>query len=227
MLPSVLVDFDGTVVLEDTTDLVLEQFADPVWRDVETAWIEGRIGSRECLSRQIDLVRASQAELERIADEAKIDPGFAEFIAVCRELKYEPIIGSDGFEPIIMRVLARAGLTLPIFSNRLMALGNNRWRAEFPHFHSDCASQSGNCKCMRFLNRPAPRILVGDGRSDFCPASRATYVLAKKSLAVHCRKARIEHVEINGLGDAVTALRTAIPGHLDAIAARSEAGLHA
>ena len=69
MLPSVLVDFDGTVVLQDTTDLILERFADPAWRIIETAWIEGRIGSRECLSQQIDLVRASEAELDRRARE--------------------------------------------------------------------------------------------------------------------------------------------------------------
>ena len=32
MAYSVLVDFDGTIALEDTTDLVLERFADPQWR---------------------------------------------------------------------------------------------------------------------------------------------------------------------------------------------------
>jgi 2,3-diketo-5-methylthio-1-phosphopentane phosphatase len=227
MLPSVLVDFDGTVVLEDTTDLVLEQFADPAWREVETAWVDGRIGSRECLSRQIDLVRASEADLSRIADEAKIDPAFVEFVAACRKLELDPMIGSDGFEPIIARVLARAGVTLPIFSNRLVALGAGRWRAEFPHFLGDCASQSGNCKCARFQSRPVPRILVGDGRSDFCPAVRATFVLAKKSLAMHCRAERIEHVEIGGLADAIVALRMVVPSHPGTVAASSEAGLHA
>ena len=44
---SVLVDFDGTIALEDTTDLMLERFANPLWRSVETEWVAGRIGSRE------------------------------------------------------------------------------------------------------------------------------------------------------------------------------------
>ena len=96
MLPSVLVDFDGTVVLEDTTDLILERFADPAWRTVETAWIEGRIGSRECLSRQIDLVRASVADLDELADATPIDPDFSDFIVTCRDLGLRPVIGSDG-----------------------------------------------------------------------------------------------------------------------------------
>lgn len=56
----VFVDFDGTISLEDTTDVILERFADPEWRTVEAEWLAGRIGSRECLARQIDLVRASR-----------------------------------------------------------------------------------------------------------------------------------------------------------------------
>jgi 2-hydroxy-3-keto-5-methylthiopentenyl-1-phosphate phosphatase len=44
----VFVDFDGTISLEDTTDVILERFADPEWRKVESEWLAGIIGSREC-----------------------------------------------------------------------------------------------------------------------------------------------------------------------------------
>ena len=226
MLPSVLVDFDGTVVLQDTTDLILERFADPAWRIIETAWIEGRIGSRECLSQQIDLVRASAAELDDLADASPIDPDFADFVAVCRDLGLRPIIGSDGFERIIARVLQRAGVALTVVSNRLVANGPDRWRAEFPHFAGDCRSQSGNCKCAPFKGLPAPRLLVGDGRSDFCPASHATTVFAKKALAIHCRKSRIDHVEIAGFADAIRVL-PAILADQHRGNAKNEAGLYA
>lgn len=227
MLPSVLVDFDGTVVLEDTTDLILERFADPAWRIIETAWIEGRIGSRECLARQIDLVRASAAELDGLADAAAIDPRFTEFVAICRDHGLQPVIGSDGFDRIIARVLARAGLDLPVVSNRLVATGDARWRAEFPNFHGDCRSQSGNCKCVQFKDRPAPRLLVGDGRSDFCPASHATLVFAKRALAIHCRKSKIDHVEIAGFADAIRVLPAILADQRQADAQSGEAGLHA
>jgi 2-hydroxy-3-keto-5-methylthiopentenyl-1-phosphate phosphatase len=43
----VFVDFDGTISLEDTTDVILERFADPEWRKVEAEWLAGIIGSRE------------------------------------------------------------------------------------------------------------------------------------------------------------------------------------
>ena len=227
MLPSVLVDFDGTVVLEDTTDLILEQFADPSWRAVETAWIEGRIGSRECLARQIDLVRANEADIDRLADAAPIDPDFAEFVGLCRDLGLRPIIGSDGFDRIIARVLSRAGVSLPVVSNRMVPLGDGRWRAEFPHKVDDCRSQSGNCKCSQFQGQISPRLLVGDGRSDFCPAASATMVFAKKALAIHCRKARLDHVEIVGFADAIRALPAIVATQRLSQAQSDEAGLYA
>ncbi len=49
---NILLDFDGTISLHDTTDVILAAFADPQWHDVEREWIAGRIGSRACMSRQ-------------------------------------------------------------------------------------------------------------------------------------------------------------------------------
>ncbi len=227
MLPSVLVDFDGTVVLEDTTDLILERFADPSWRIIETAWIEGHIGSRECLSRQIDLVQASEADLDRLADDAPVDPNFVEFIGICRDFGLQPVIASDGFDRIIERVMERIGVSLPIVANRLIVNGAARWRAEFPHFHDNCRSQSGNCKCMQFLDQPLPRLLIGDGRSDFCPCAHATLVFAKKALAIHCRNSRYDHIEIAGFADVVRALPTILSTQRRRDVLGGEAGLHA
>lgn len=205
MLPSVLIDFDGTVVLEDTTDLFLERFAEPAWRTVEAEWVAGRIGSHECLARQIDLVRATPAELDHLADLATIDPDFTDFVAAGRALGLPMVVASDGFDLIIARVLARAGVELPVVSNRLHATGADRWRADFPHYREQCRSQSGNCKCALF-EIPGPRILIGDGRSDFCPAEQATLVLAKNALIGHCRKSGIDHIAIEGFADAARAI---------------------
>jgi 2-hydroxy-3-keto-5-methylthiopentenyl-1-phosphate phosphatase len=44
-------------------------------------------------------------------------------------------------------------------------------------------------------------ILVGDGRSDYCLARRADFVLAKGSLAVFCTAEGIPHHTITGFAD--------------------------
>jgi 2-hydroxy-3-keto-5-methylthiopentenyl-1-phosphate phosphatase len=80
----VFVDFDGTISLEDTTDVILERFAQPAWRQIEADWLAGAIGSRECLARQIDLVRASPRDLVGVVEDVPLDAHLAVLAALCR-----------------------------------------------------------------------------------------------------------------------------------------------
>src|SRR5262249_6907381 len=64
--PMVFLDFDGTITRRDATDAILEAYADPRWLQLEEAWKHGRIGSRECLTAQMALVRASREEIDAL-----------------------------------------------------------------------------------------------------------------------------------------------------------------
>ena len=55
----VLVDVDGTIATVDSTDAQLDRFALPAWHAIESVWKFDEIGSRECLMRPIDLIRAT------------------------------------------------------------------------------------------------------------------------------------------------------------------------
>lgn len=101
----VFVDFDGTIAPSDTTDLLLQQFADPRWQDIEEEWKAGRIGSRECLVRQIDLVRATPAEVDTFLQDIEIDPGFPEFVALCQDEGHDVTVVSDGLDRAVQTVL--------------------------------------------------------------------------------------------------------------------------
>jgi len=203
----VFVDFDGTISVGDTTDLILERFADSAWKAVEADWVAGRIGSRECLARQIDLVRASPEALDAFLQGAAIDPHFPEFVALCRKHGLRPTVVSDGLDRVVTTMLARAGIDLPIIANRLEWLGGERWRLGFPHARSDCRTTAGNCKCVALGAEPATvRILIGDGRSDFCAAQTAHLVLAKGDLLEHCRRHDIAHVPFGNFAGASVVL---------------------
>ncbi len=71
--PTVFLDFDGTITTRDVTDAILEMHADPEWLRVEEAWETGRIGSRECLTAQMALVRATQVEMDSLLDDIEVD----------------------------------------------------------------------------------------------------------------------------------------------------------
>ena len=202
-----LVDFDGTIAPDDTTDLLLERFAAPAWRDIEEDWKAGRIGSRECMVRQIDLVRASRAEMDDFVAGIEIDPEFPSFAALCARLGHKIAVVSDGLDYTVEAVLRRHELDLPYYANHLEWRGDDRWRLAFPHARSDCRALSGNCKCNFTAGTPRElSIVVGDGRSDFCVAGRADLVLAKSSLLDHCLATDLPHFAFADFAEATEIL---------------------
>jgi 2,3-diketo-5-methylthio-1-phosphopentane phosphatase len=203
----VLLDFDGTIAPVDTTDLLLERFAGPAWHDIEEDWKAGRIGSRECMVRQIDLVRATPAELDAFIRSVEIDPGFRGFVETFRRLGHTLFVLSDGLDRTIRSVLDRDGIDVPYFANHLQWRGGDRWRLAFPHAKSACTALAGNCKCTFADGWPRELVIVvGDGRSDFCLAQRADLVLARGTLLEHCRKADLLHFGFENFDEATELL---------------------
>ena len=74
----ILCDFDGTISLNDTTDTLLETFAKPGWVEIEQEWEQGKIGSKICMQRQIELLDMSKNELYQCLDHIEIDTDFIE-----------------------------------------------------------------------------------------------------------------------------------------------------
>ena len=216
----IFVDFDGTVSLEDTTDVILERFADPDWRKIEAEWLAGHIGSRECLARQIDLVRASPGDLDTVVEDVPLDPHFPELVALCRAHGVPLTVVSDGLDRMITKMLARAGVDVPVLANHLEWRGNNRWRLAFPHLNGGCRSEAGNCKCAALTKEPGTlRILIGDGRSDFCAAESADLVVAKGALAEHCQRNDLSYIVFGNFAGATTLLADWIGSRARRIAA--------
>jgi 2-hydroxy-3-keto-5-methylthiopentenyl-1-phosphate phosphatase len=205
----IVCDFDGTIATSDVTDVLLEAFAAPGWYDIETQWRAGLIGSADCMARQVALLRCRRPAFDRLLDAIDIDPGFAGFVAFCRERNIVLNIVSDGLDYAVARILTRAGLDdLPIIANRLMFVAPDRYAMLSPHASPACRSGAGTCKCWaagasdpQEPGAPRTTILIGDGRSDFCAAGAADFVFAKNSLLGHCRANGISHLPYSNFSE--------------------------
>jgi HAD superfamily phosphoserine phosphatase-like hydrolase len=197
-----LLDFDGTVAPGDPTDRLLERFADPSWRVLEAEWQAGRITSRECMQRQAALLRATPGQLDAAIRSLRIDPGLHGFVELCRRRGVEIAIVSDGFDRVVRAALRQARLPIPFFANTLEWQGGDRWRLALPYGRDDCASGAANCKCAHGDWRGGRCVVVGDGRSDFCMAARAGFVIAKGALADFCRARGLRHASFRNFDDA-------------------------
>lgn len=193
-------DFDGTISTEDVVDKILERFADKEWRVIEKQWAAGVIGSRECLSRQMALVRAKPREFGRLLDAVNIDPYFVPFLRHARAAGVPVAVVSDGFDLVIGRVLERAlgaeseiVRSIPVYSNHL------EWRDGLlaAHFsEASCAHGCATCKerVIREIARPGETVVfVGDGWSDRFGASVSAFTFAKHRLLKFCREKKLPH----------------------------------
>jgi 2-hydroxy-3-keto-5-methylthiopentenyl-1-phosphate phosphatase len=191
-------DFDGTITKDDVIDKILEEFADPLWRDIEQSWVKGEIGSRDCLAMQTRLIKAKERDLLGFVEGVEIDETFIDFARYCNSKTIEIAILSDGIDLFIKSILNRFGLKdIKVFANGL-AHTNGYFEMTFPYFRKDCSSGSGVCKCMIMEGLSSPEginILVGDGRSDFCVAAKANLTFAKSTLLQFCRDEKISYIE--------------------------------
>ena len=201
----VFCDFDGTITLVDATDAVLETFARPAWREWEERWVNGEITSQECLSRQVELIRADRETLVRFAADLPIDEGILELDRRCAKQHIPLTIVSDGLDLLVEAVLRRHGLLhIPVFSNHL------RWDEQgipslsFPFSAPGCESGAGTCKCL--LTRASEcsswrTVYIGDGRSDQCVSARKHMLFAKGSLRRWCESQGVAYLPFETLTD--------------------------
>lgn len=213
MIPAfeVLCDFDGTVTREDTVDVLLERLADPAWRVFEERWVRGEIDSRECMAGQIALLRGGWPAIRRVLEDVEVDPTFASFARWCRRRHIRLRIVSGGIDRVIRHLLAREGISVDeIWAPQLLELDDGRrLTLQFPSASGRSRCGSGFCKCVLFeRSMPRPvRILIGDGRSDFCCAHWADRVFARAQLTTHCRAQNIRFLAFEDFARVRRALR--------------------
>ncbi|MDL2404136.1 MtnX-like HAD-IB family phosphatase [Rhizobium calliandrae] len=210
----VFCDFDGTISIEDATDMVLSRFAGSEWEDIEQQWKQGLIGSAECMRRQIGLVKASRADLDALLNSVSIDPGFQDFLSYCNQSDLPVTIVSDGVDYFIRHILARHGIDdLPIIANILthrFVHGRESYSLSPSSTTAGCMSGSGVCKCL-VVNSAGLQIYIGDGRSDFCVADKVDLVFAKDKLADYCVDRGIPFVGFEDFTDLLPKMKAILP----------------
>ncbi len=194
--PVVFSDFDGTITRLDATDVILEKYADPSWREVEEQWLRGDIGSRECFARQAALVRATAKQLNELIDAIPLDPDFAAFFRFLKEQQLPFYIVSDSFDYVIRRVLKRIGANGELRNGRHLfstglELEAGGLRAIFPHSNHGCEHGCATCKpavIRQIRKKQQPVVFIGDGLSDRFAVEEADVVFAKQELLAYCRE---------------------------------------
>lgn len=211
---SVLLDFDGTISLDDVGDTLLARLVEDqaLVQHMDQLYIDGRKGSRELIAWDMEVLPHDAERLLREVDTLPLDESLPALVEVIVEAGAALEIVSDGTGFHIERMLARLDLQdLPVATNASV-LGFGAAGVTFPYGHPGCLV-CGTCKRERIrLHREADRavVFVGDGPSDRYAAHHADVIFAKSSLAAWCEVENVPYEPWHRIADVAEWLEVAL-----------------
>lgn len=191
---AVLCDFDDTIALQNVAQLLLDRFGHSKWQELRKQLRSGAINFRQYQERSFDAVTATREEMEKHAEtEAIVRDGFHEFWQYCQNSGIPVAIASLGLDFYIQTILDREAIgPVPTYAVHT-SFTPERIGYRYPHTWDGC-TKWGTCKCVAiWAYRKAGYDIayVGDGTSDFCPASKADMVFARSHLVEKCASERV------------------------------------
>jgi len=111
MAAIICLDFDDTVVLDNTARQIFERFAAPAWRDFEAAYHRGELSVEQFNRAALDLVEAPEDELRAFVREvARPREGLMELVDWAHWHGWLTIVVSNGLDLYVDTVLRDLGL---------------------------------------------------------------------------------------------------------------------
>ena len=200
----VFFDFDHTITISDVLDDVIRRFSiNKHWVSLEKAWLEGEIGTKECLEGQLRNVRLTRSVLYNFLKKVELDGHFHQFLSLLVREGLKPVILSDNFTCIVEKILEYHGIKdLKVYGNALRFY-RGHIIPSFPYDNPFCPS-CAHCKKIHLTRDKTENkliVYVGDGRSDLCPARVSDIVFAKDNLLRYLVKESIDCIPYKNLGD--------------------------
>ena len=197
--PVIFCDFDGTVTESDNIIAIMKKFLPPGWETIKDEILSQSISISEGVGRLFSLLPSKvKAELTSFAlENAKIRPGFKEFVEFAREENIPLYIVSGGIDFFVYPILEGYGPFAGIYCNESDFSGE-RVKILWPHeCDSFCDNDCGCCKpsIIRKLNygEDSFKIVIGDSVTDLEAAKQADFVLARDLLQEKCVEWGLNH----------------------------------
>ncbi len=190
----VLCDFDGTITVRDTAELVLSRFAEGDWRALDRQFEEGKLTLEQCLQKEFSMVKASEQEILDELRDVEFRSSFEDFAEDCQKREIPLIIVSAGLDFVIRHFLKLKGWDrlvetyIPktkVTSDGILFVFPERFDKTTANFKQDFVRR---CKTQ------GKRIVfIGDGSGDFEAAKEADLIFSVKGsrLAQLCKMSKV------------------------------------
>ena len=234
--PAILCDFDDTTAVENVAELLLDEFSvGGPWRDLRRQSQEQTITFKEYQERAFATVKVTREAMKSaVKAKATLRPYFKELWSYCQAKHIPLAIVTVGLDFYVEALLEREGLEdVPRYAVKTnFTPGGITYEYPCPWDGSggselEVCRRSGNCKCSvvgNYRRRGHSIVYVGDGRTDFCPASIADHVFARSLLARLCNESMVPYTEFQDFRVVIDMLEREFPGPFDCPRAESQRG---
>lgn len=201
-----LIDFDGTISFNDSTQLLAREFIPDMYDDYLNKFREGKVNVKIFINDLLSSLNIDKSTFENtLKEKIIIDSTFKDFVD--KGIEYR--IVSAGSVLNVISGLKSIGLTVDeelIYSNSIKFNGRNI-EVDFPYL--DAKEDTGVDKAgiiEKYKKLGYRVIFVGDGPSDYPAIEVADIVFAKKGkrLVDRCNEKEIEFMEFDDFDDIYT-----------------------
>ena len=197
---TLILDWDGTVTVDDTLILALREFGDwQVYLDAAAALRRGEITLHEEIRRDAESITTPIEEVVGwLRENLELRPGFHELAEA-----YRPLIVSSNFRQLIEPILAHEGLDLEVRANEV-EWHPDGWRGIFRNGDA-CGTCGEPCK-RADVPEGENVVYIGDGYSDRCAAQAADRIFARDGLAKYLDEQGVAYERYDDFFDIAKAL---------------------
>ncbi|KAI8375029.1 HAD-like domain-containing protein [Choanephora cucurbitarum] len=228
----VFTDFDGTLSLDDTGLLLIDdrRSLGPERRRVlEHEIMDGVKSYKDALQEMWDAVHISWEEAwAEYLDHCRIDPGFPAFYDYCRERKFPVTVVSSGLSPLVEKIminfLGEKAKEIEIVANNGKIEGRNWqiiWRDDSIYGNDKSRTLA---KAREAANQDTIFVFCGDGVSDISAAKHADVLFARRDrdLEFYCKREDIPFIPFDTFRDVQDVVEKLVDGraHIE----RSDSG---
>ena len=173
-------DFDGTIIRNNLSVLLREQYACGDWQKINSDYLRGHLTVEQSNKLQFALIKEPEESLkEFVRQHIELRPGFVEFVRHCQESAILFVIVSSGLDFYIEPVLTEIGM--PDLELHCGQTSFSRDGIDVSYYdpEGNVINQGFKKKYLTWLKKRGKNtIYLGDGLSDLEAACQADHVFA-------------------------------------------------
>lgn len=176
-------DFDDTIVLDNTARQLFQHFAVPAWHEAEEEYRTGRLSVEQFNAKALDLVDAPAAAIQAYVREgARPREGFLRLVDWAHWNGWLPVVVSNGFDLYVDPILDALGLDC-VARHTGRARFEYRWRVTYLSPRGVELQEGFKVAyAAAFAAAGDFVVYIGDGASDLDAARLAPVTFARSTL---------------------------------------------